>query len=140
MMRQCLQVAMIGAVVSTVLTTAWLAADEDDAEDETAEVQVVEPGQAKAFIVAEGTVIRIKAGGIAGAVETAKVTGPLKVVRKDRVRRLSPEGRPLIGPSGVEFEIEATKKGEGTIEITVVNPTDRDNPKVTKYTVTVEES
>jgi hypothetical protein len=53
---------------------------------------------------------------------------------------LSPEGRPLIGPSGVEFEIEATDKGEGTIEITVVNPTDRDNPKVTKYSVTVEES
>lgn len=138
MNRRLQTLTTLSVAISAVLASAWLIAEEEDADDATAEVQVVEPGQAKKFSVGEGTLIRIKAGGIAGAVETAKVTGPLKVARKDRVRRLTAEGRPLIGPSGVEFEIEATAEGEGTIEITVINPTDRDNPKVTKYSVTVE--
>lgn len=106
-------------------------------EKAQAEVQVVEPSGSDSFKIARDEVVRIPSGGIAGAKESVTITGPAKLTRKSRVRRIV-DGQPIVGSSGAEFEITPTGRGKVVVKVKVVNPTDPENPEVTEYNFQVE--
>lgn len=87
------------------------------------------------FKVPNGSILRIDAGGIAGATAEAKVTGSAKLRGRNSVARMV-NGQVPMGPSGIEFEVETTGKGDAHVTITVKNPTSS-VPETSDYSFTV---
>lgn len=87
------------------------------------------------FKVPHGSILRIAAGGMAGATAEAKVSGSAKLRGRNNVQRIV-NGQIPIGASGIEFEIETTGKGDGQVAITLKVPTSPD-PETTEYKFTV---
>ncbi len=87
------------------------------------------------FRVPHGSVLRIGAGGIAGATAEAKVSGSAKLRGQNSVMRIV-NGQMPMGASGIEFEIETTGNGDAQVAITVKNPTSP-TPETKEYKFTV---
>ncbi|MCX7427275.1 MAG: hypothetical protein NTW96_16810 [Planctomycetia bacterium] len=93
---------------------------------------VVVPEDTTPFTVDKGDFVRLTGKGIAGAKIKAKIDGPAKIVAESRLvgRR---NGKALVGPGNVDFEIKTTGKGKVTAIITMTPPQPGAEKTVTKY-------
>ena len=96
---------------------------------------VVIPTDNKAFAVEKSDIVRLTGKGIAGSKIEVKVDGPAKVVAISDVRKLV-NGKPIIGNSIKEFDLQPTDKGKVTVTITVTPP--QPDAKATKTTYQFE--
>ena len=107
---------------------------EAEEDDETDSIVIVEGD--KPFEVTQDEVVRLIGKGIAGSKATVTVKGPAKIDQQATIRRIV-NGRPLIGASDTEFDIEPTGKGEVTVTISVKLP-NANKPEVKAYSFTVK--
>ena len=121
-------------LLSLVLTTLSIAfAAQVQAEERTV-IEIIRGTKAQATV---GDVIRV-AGRIPAGQGTISVDvkGPGKLVSTSSLRQIS-NGRPLIGSSFKEFEIQAEAMGTITITVTIDNRVQRREQK-TEYAVEVK--
>lgn len=75
-------------------------------------------GEPYDFTVERGDVVRLTPSAPAGVAVKVKSSGPIKLLRKARVRQLV-DGEPMIGSAGVEYEFSTTGRGKAKVTFTM---------------------
>lgn len=120
-------------VAAMVLGTSGAALAMQPAKEQTV---VSVSGEPHDFTVERGDVVRFTPSAPAGVAVRVKSSGPIRLVRKARVRQLV-DGEPMIGSAGVEYEFSTTGRGKAKVIFTMQGgPVPK--PKSVEYQFTIE--